>query len=268
MAIEGIANLVQSLADHLFGQGPAVPAAAPVVGSRNVGAEATTEDTFTPSAPDSVNATAQASGIFQWSQGAPAAPVPGTQRAQPALSTISNGSLSQATSGSAPSSKSNAVHIPTGTAANSGAGPGQSASGPAASAQLQNEIQRLNASLPALGLTNNEIQQIDRIASMIKDFNPAAYTDLVNEFEAQSQQAARQNAPDSLQPAAPDLAAGLGQIANSQAKSQAALANGNQNPAANPIAFHAASPQGQQSQFAPSTDGPSPTPGPQPNLGP
>ena len=39
-----------------------------------------------------------------------------------------------------------------------------------------------------------EIQEIDRIASQIQDFNPAAYTSLVNQFEALAQQATQQNA--------------------------------------------------------------------------
>jgi hypothetical protein len=45
----------------------------------------------------------------------------------------------------------------------------------------------LNASLPALGLTNTEINQIDRIASLVQNFNPAAYANLVRQFEALAQ---------------------------------------------------------------------------------
>jgi hypothetical protein len=59
---------------------------------------------------------------------------------------------------------------------------------------VQVEIQALNAALPALGLTNAQIQQIDRIASLVHNFNPAAYTNLVNQFEALAQGAAQQSA--------------------------------------------------------------------------
>jgi len=48
----------------------------------------------------------------------------------------------------------------------------------------QIQIQALNAALPALGLTIAEIQLIDRIASLAHNFNPAAYANLVNQFEA------------------------------------------------------------------------------------
>jgi len=58
---------------------------------------------------------------------------------------------------------------------------------------VQIQLQSLNASLPALGLTNEEIQQIDRIASLVHDFNPAAYANLINQFEALAQQAAEQS---------------------------------------------------------------------------
>lgn len=37
-----------------------------------------------------------------------------------------------------------------------------------------------------------EIQEIDRIAAQIQNFNPAAYTDLINQFEALAQQATQQ----------------------------------------------------------------------------
>jgi hypothetical protein len=57
----------------------------------------------------------------------------------------------------------------------------------ASAANLQLQIQSLNASLPALGLTNTEINQIDRIASLVKNFNPAAYANLVSQFEAMAQ---------------------------------------------------------------------------------
>jgi hypothetical protein len=142
----------------------------------------------------------------------------------------------------------------------------QDASSPAASAELQNKIRQLNASLPALGLTNNEIQQIDRIASMIKDFNPAAYTDLVNQFEALAQKASQQNAaaapPASVTGSATTTAAGsnanngsfqvqqiLIQFADSQGTPNSQLGNGGQSSPVNPSPSNAAGLQVQQVQF-------------------
>ncbi|HEX3376621.1 MAG TPA: hypothetical protein VHS29_07155, partial [Candidatus Acidoferrales bacterium] len=55
------------------------------------------------------------------------------------------------------------------------------------------QIQSLNASLPALGLTNTEINQIDRIASLVQNFNPAAYANLVSQFEALAQNSGSSN---------------------------------------------------------------------------
>ena len=52
---------------------------------------------------------------------------------------------------------------------------------------MQEQIQILNASLPALGLSKVEIQEIDHIATQIQNFNPAAYATLVNQFEALAQ---------------------------------------------------------------------------------
>jgi hypothetical protein len=58
---------------------------------------------------------------------------------------------------------------------------------------VQEKIQALNASLPALGLSKVEIQEIDSLATQIQNFNPAAYTTLVNQFEALAQQSTQQN---------------------------------------------------------------------------
>ena len=58
---------------------------------------------------------------------------------------------------------------------------------------MQEKVLILNASLPALGLSKVEIQEIDTIATQIQNFNPAAYAALVNQFEALAQQATQQN---------------------------------------------------------------------------
>jgi flagellar motor switch protein FliG len=59
---------------------------------------------------------------------------------------------------------------------------------------LQEQVQALNAALPALGLSKVEIQEIDTLASQIQNFNPAACTTLINQFEALAQQTTQQKA--------------------------------------------------------------------------
>jgi hypothetical protein len=185
MAVEGIGNLVHNFAERQFGQGPAVQPGTTIVGAHDVGRGAP-EDTFTPSSQNSsAQTTAQDAGIFQLPQGSLSAAaaeflsthiVPETNpevfASQPSPSAPANGGTTEAAQPS-----------------DSGATGGQAAAGPAATAEVQNQIQTLNAALPALGLTNNQIQEIDRIAAQIKDFNPTAYSNLVNQFEAQSEQA-------------------------------------------------------------------------------
>lgn len=195
MAVESIGNLVQNVADHLFGQGPAVQAGTRIVGAPGAVSPAAPEDTFTLSTPNNpAQASAQEAGIFQLSSGVLTAPSAGIL-ITPATPNVVQNLAEQAGDGGDPgvsqpqTSAAGAPNEGTPSAANAP----QDAAGPAASAQVQIEIQRLNASLPALGLTNNEIQQIDRIASLIKNFNPAAYTDLVQQFEARSQTSAQQN---------------------------------------------------------------------------
>ena len=72
MAVEGIGNLVQTLADQLSGQTLNLPAGANTPGTGNAGSPAVTEDTFTPSTQsNSAQATAQDAGLFQVSHGGP-----------------------------------------------------------------------------------------------------------------------------------------------------------------------------------------------------
>ena len=64
----------------------------------------------------------------------------------------------------------------------------------------QSQIQALNNALAALGLSAADMAVIDRIAALISDFNPTAYTSLVQqlEFLAQSQAAAPANGSSPL----------------------------------------------------------------------
>jgi hypothetical protein len=202
MAVEGIGNLVQILADQLLEQAPNLQAGGITQGAGIAGNAAVPEDTFTPSAQgNTAQATAQDAGIFQVSQGALTAVTVSILFAQANPNAALNGSPPSAAS----ATTTNAGNTQPGTGANSnipvipgqlfGPTPGGQAPTPAAvpTTNEQEKIQALNASLPALGLSKVEIQEIDRLATLIQNFNPAAYTDLVNHFEALAQQATQPN---------------------------------------------------------------------------
>lgn len=202
MAVEGITNLVNNLSNQLFRQPTETPTAT-APGAPAVPTPAVAEDTFTHLPPnDSAQGAAQDAGIFQISQGAPAAVSANVIFGQQDTGGATNGAAASANAGASGAPQA----TPSGTALSAG-GPaeaapasgttGQPATGPASTAanavNVRIQLQSLNASLPALGLTNEEIQQIDRIASLVQDFNPAAYANLINQFEALAQQAAEQS---------------------------------------------------------------------------
>lgn len=58
---------------------------------------------------------------------------------------------------------------------------------------LQQQLQSLNQSLVALGLSAQEIQELDHIASIINDFNALAFTSLAFQLEELAQRLAPQN---------------------------------------------------------------------------
>jgi len=264
MAVEGVGNLIQNLADHLFGQG-ATQAGTRAPGAGGGASGTSVEDTFTPSTQSNAGLAAQDAGIFQLSPGPLTTVAVGILSAQAPPDAVQPAAPEQDGAGAAPNPGATAAQTApaaSGTTTNSE----QDASSPAASAELQNKIRQLNASLPALGLTNNEIQQIDRIASLIKNFNPAAYTDLVNQFEALAQKSAQQNAAGAAQPSVtgtpatptPGSNANNGgfqvqqiviQFADSQGTPNNQSGDGSQNSAANASPSNAPGLQVEQVQF-------------------
>lgn len=68
----------------------------------------------------------------------------------------------------------------------------------------QVQLADLNASLAALGLSQDEITVVDRVAQLVKDFNPAAFTDIINQLQA----AAQAQAPQAATTPAPATNAG------------------------------------------------------------
>ena len=75
----------------------------------------------------------------------------------------------------------------------------------------QVQLADLNASLAALGLSQDEITVVDRVAQLVKDFNPAAFTDIINQLQAVAQAQAPQAA------ATPALAGNAGTTGASSA---------------------------------------------------
>jgi len=59
---------------------------------------------------------------------------------------------------------------------------------------VQQQLQTLNNSLAALGLSAADIQKVDQVAGLINDFSPTAFTSLVYQLEAVAQNVARQAA--------------------------------------------------------------------------
>ncbi len=139
------------------------------------------EDTFTPSTQNgSDQPAAQDVGLFQFAPGTLTAIQTSSTR-QTAIGAPAIASTAQA----AAPTKAGTTGISGQSATGSPAA--QSAASAASATNIQLQIQSLNASLPALGLTNTEINQIDRIASLVQNFNPAAYANLVSQFEALAQ---------------------------------------------------------------------------------
>lgn len=56
------------------------------------------------------------------------------------------------------------------------------------------ELQNLNSTLASLGLSQAEINVVDRIAQVVRDFNPQAFNDLINQLQTLAQANSAQNA--------------------------------------------------------------------------
>lgn len=100
-----------------------------------------------------------------------------------------------------PAPERQAPPIPAGRAlvlaAPAGGPPNRKAAPAGASASnIHVELSDLNAALVTLGLTQREITVVDRIARLIEEFNPAAFTDLIHQLQLLAQSIAPEPAPD------------------------------------------------------------------------
>lgn len=119
-----------------------------------------------------------------------------TQAAEPAATALPAASLQAA---SAENNGNSANGVSTALAASANAnGAANGAASTAATATIadnvQTELASLNAALVTLGLSQAEITVVDRIAQLIKDFNPAAYSDIVNQLQTLAQATAPRTA--------------------------------------------------------------------------
>ncbi len=201
MSVNGIANFVQNVSGQSYGQAKEPPAGTNAPGAVNAGIAPVAEDIFTPSSQvDSTQATAQDAGIFQIAQGTAPSNTPNNPYVQTAANRNSNDVPGQASS-AVNANTAAADNASTTSAGNAYATPGAVLpEHPQRKRQCRGQQPRVSrykfrrSTLRfTLGLTNTEINQIDRIASLVHNFNPAAYASLVNQFEAQAQQ----NAPSS-----------------------------------------------------------------------
>jgi len=179
MAVTGVSNLTELISNQSFGQGHNASAGIGIrpVQAQNAGATTLVEDSFTPSSQITSNqATAQDAGLFQVSQFALSAAAAEVLTAQ------------------TPATQ----HLPA-PAANAATAPSEN---------TQSELQALNGVLLGLGLTNSNILQIDRVATLTKLYSPRLYTDLVEQLKAQAALQATLAAAGGKSAAQPKAAAG------------------------------------------------------------
>jgi hypothetical protein len=181
MPVENISGLIQNLSDQLLGTAQNSNVQKGLLGQASSVTPAVVEDTFTPSAQNgSALTSAQDASLFQFAPGTLTAnqnnaAAPPTHGAIPLL-VPAQGSETAKPGANGPAAQNQA-----------NAAAGQATNGATSTAKLQLQIQSLNAALPALGLSNTEINQIDRIATLVQNFNPAAYANLISQFEALAQ---------------------------------------------------------------------------------
>jgi hypothetical protein len=97
-------------------------------------------------------------------------------------------------------------------------------------AAIQQQLVSLNASLAVLGLSASEINVVDGVAQLIKDFNPAAFGGLIDQLQALAQASAPQTASAAAPAAAPaNISGTTPAAANTGAATTAAPTTANPN---------------------------------------
>lgn len=240
MVLVGLVNLAERLLNQSDTQGQDTQLTQKTANSQAVqGAPGGVEDRFTPSTQDpQTHANAQDAGLFSVAQfsffsaaadlflrqtvGATTNPAPAAApQAVPAVVVTPLAGLPQAANSANNSGISSNENANAGTNAAGGttvgtigaanAGGASAANNSAAANSLiaqQQQLQALNNSLVTLGLTPQQITQLDQIATIISDFNPTFFTALAYQLQelAQAQQALASATAGGAQTAAPNSA--------------------------------------------------------------
>jgi hypothetical protein len=169
-------------------------------------AGATPQDQFTPSNAATLQATAEAAGLFTVTQPTAFTPATGPFLAQ-ALPAVSNGPTNTATANGAASPgvaalqpvATNVVGANPGAAASAAPAAGEAGAATAVAAvpgspAVEAQIQTLNSALQALGLSAADISKVDQIATVLNDFSPTAYASLAYQLVALAHHSAQQTA--------------------------------------------------------------------------
>ena len=245
MSLVAIVNLAERLLNQSPQHGEAGPNGLNAAKAANTTNPPTTFDDLFTSSANGPAATAQDAGIFNvdrfaifsaaadflLGQANRAAPPPDANVAAQSIAAAGNAAGTQATANAAqtpPTANANtqpptqAANVPAQTLPLTNTAeitaPTSTAGSAAGSAlNTQSQLQALNNALAALGLPATDLTIIDRIASLIQDFNPAAFTSLVYQLEAlansqspQATPAAQANGPASAAPSSGNLTASGG----------------------------------------------------------
>lgn len=182
MAISGLVNLLESITQQQFGQNQSDNNKFSAIGTspiQNNAAPANTADRFTPSN----QTTAQTEGLFQIAQFTAVANLPNPQAAPPQID-------QDATPARIPSVPKPEAAVGTQTIVPTPAAPATVVAN-TTPARIEDQLQSLNTALSDLGLDNTQISQVDQIASVIQNFSPTAYSDIVYQLQALSRQPAQ-----------------------------------------------------------------------------
>jgi hypothetical protein len=222
ISVIGLVNLAERLLNEGSPQGQELPATPQATNTQSTNVTASPAgDLFTPSSQNGqAQNTAQEAGLFRVTQfsffsaaadfllgqrnGQPAAANVTTPNASSTQQTTLGSTLANTAAASLQTAGNASVESANGTAnvagtttqvttalagSNSSNAANSNAAATAAAGPLatQQQLQALNTALAALGLTPQEIQQLDQIASVINDLNPTAFTSLANQLEQLAQ---------------------------------------------------------------------------------
>jgi hypothetical protein len=233
MALTSLVNLAEPLTNPAAAptQGaqnqqvpvPAQPPLTQTAGNAASGNGAVPQDEFVASNHSPLaQASAEAAGLFTVRQAPAFTPAADTLLARALPPPASAANTPANTGGANAAAAAGATALPQGVAASATraraaqtnaagtAAAGANAAGvvTAGTANVENQLQTLNNALQALGLSAADIRAIDRIASRLNDFDPKAFTSLVHQLVALSQNAARPTAPTAANVKANAAAAG------------------------------------------------------------